>query len=183
MGAKSAIYGVGVRPRRSTSAGRLLWRLGLLGLIVGVGAIVAGRIFGMPHASKVGVISLVVVFIAVLAYLTLPGMLDALMGLEYGGERVYDLDTVTGWGVTVGSAVGVGVSVGRISAVVVGRGRGVGVRVRVGVALGRRVGVALGRRVGVALGRRVGVAVGGGVLVTAGRASHHRTMRASPVAS
>lgn len=31
-------------------------------------------------------------------------MLDALMGLEYGGERVYDLDTVTGWGVTVGSA-------------------------------------------------------------------------------
>lgn len=31
-------------------------------------------------------------------------MLDALMGLEYGGERVYDLDTVTGWGVTAGSA-------------------------------------------------------------------------------
>ncbi len=63
--------------------GNVLWAVGvlfLLGLIVGVGAIVAGRIFGMPHASKVGVISLVVVFIAVLAYLTLPGMLDALMG-------------------------------------------------------------------------------------------------------
>ena len=63
--------------------GNVLWAVGvlfLLGLITGVGAIVAGRIFGMPHASKVGVISLVVVFIAVLAYLTLPGMLDALMG-------------------------------------------------------------------------------------------------------
>jgi vancomycin permeability regulator SanA len=41
VGAKSAIYGVGVRPRRSTSAGRLLWRLGLLGLIVGEGIVAA----------------------------------------------------------------------------------------------------------------------------------------------
>jgi len=63
--------------------GNVLWAVGvlfLLGLVVGIGAVVAGRIFGMPHASKVGVISLVVVFIAALAYLTLPGMLDALMG-------------------------------------------------------------------------------------------------------
>jgi len=51
-----------------------------LALIIGLGAIVAGRIFSMPHASKVGVISLVVVFVAAVAYLVLPGMLDGILG-------------------------------------------------------------------------------------------------------
>ncbi len=51
-----------------------------LSLIIGLGAIVAGRIFSMPHASKVGVISLVVVFVAAVAYLVLPGMLDGILG-------------------------------------------------------------------------------------------------------
>ena len=51
-----------------------------LALIIGLGAIVAGRIFSMPHASKVGVISLVVVFAAAVAYLVLPGMLDGILG-------------------------------------------------------------------------------------------------------
>ncbi len=63
--------------------GNVLWGVGvlfLLAIIVGVGAIVAGRLFSMPHASKVGVISVVVVFVAAIAYLTLPGMLTALLG-------------------------------------------------------------------------------------------------------
>lgn len=51
-----------------------------LSLVIGLGAIVAGRIFSMPHASKVGVISLVVVFVAAVAYLVLPGMLDGILG-------------------------------------------------------------------------------------------------------
>ncbi len=51
-----------------------------LALIIGLGAIVAGRIFSMPHASKVGVVSLVVVFVAAVAYLVLPGMLDGILG-------------------------------------------------------------------------------------------------------
>lgn len=51
-----------------------------LALIIGLGAIVAGRIFSMPHASKVGVVSLVVVFAAAVAYLVLPGMLDGILG-------------------------------------------------------------------------------------------------------
>lgn len=51
-----------------------------MSLIIGLGAIVAGRIFAMPHASKVGVVSLVVVFVSALGYLVLPGMLDGILG-------------------------------------------------------------------------------------------------------
>lgn len=63
--------------------GYVLWGVGvlfLIAIVVGLGAVLAGRVFGMPHASKVGIISLVVVFIAAIAYLTLPGMLTALLG-------------------------------------------------------------------------------------------------------
>lgn len=63
--------------------GYVVWGVILLfglSLIIGLGAIVAGRIFAMPHASKVGVISLVVVFASAVAYLVLPGMLDAILG-------------------------------------------------------------------------------------------------------
>jgi len=63
--------------------GNVLWGVGVLfvlAIIVGIGAIVAGRLFSMPHASKVGVISVVVVFVAAIAYLTLPSMLTALLG-------------------------------------------------------------------------------------------------------
>ena len=42
-----------------------------------IGAIIAGRVFSLPHASKVGVISVVVVFACAIAYLVLPGMLNA----------------------------------------------------------------------------------------------------------
>ena len=61
----------------------VLWGVGVLfvvAIVVAVGAIVAGRLFSMPHASKVGVISIVVVFLSAIAYLVLPGMLKAIMG-------------------------------------------------------------------------------------------------------
>ena len=64
--------------------GYVLWGVGvlfLLAIVVGVGAIVAGRMFSMPHASRVGVISVVVVFVAAIAYLILPGMLTGLLGV------------------------------------------------------------------------------------------------------
>ena len=51
-----------------------------LAALAAVKAIVAGRLFGMPHASKVGIISVVIVFVAAIAYLTLPGMLATLLG-------------------------------------------------------------------------------------------------------
>lgn len=63
--------------------GYVLWGVGILfvvAIVVAVGAIVAGRLFSMPHASKVGVISIVIVFISAVAYLVLPGMLAAIMG-------------------------------------------------------------------------------------------------------
>ena len=62
--------------------GYVLWGVGMLFLVavvVSVGAIVAGRLFNMTHASRVGVISIVVVFIAAIAYLVLPGMLQAIL--------------------------------------------------------------------------------------------------------
>ena len=52
----------------------------VLGIVIAIGAIVAGRVFSLPHASKVGVISVVVVFACAIAYLVLPGMLDGLLG-------------------------------------------------------------------------------------------------------
>ena len=63
--------------------GYVMWGVIILfgfGVLIGVGAIVGGRIFSMAHASKVGVISIVVVFCAAIGYLILPGMLDGILG-------------------------------------------------------------------------------------------------------
>ena len=63
--------------------GNVLWGVGVLfvlAIIIGIGAIVAGRLFSMPHASRVGVISVVVVFACAIAYLVLPGMLNGILG-------------------------------------------------------------------------------------------------------
>jgi hypothetical protein len=63
--------------------GYVLWGVGilfLLGLIVGIGGVVAGRVFSMPHASKTGVVGIVVVFITMIAYLVLPGIMKAVLG-------------------------------------------------------------------------------------------------------
>ncbi|MFK5634223.1 hypothetical protein [Ornithinimicrobium sp. LYQ103] len=63
--------------------GYVLWGVGILfflGVVVAVGAIAGGRMLGMPHASTGGIIGLVIVFVAVIAYLILPGILDAMMG-------------------------------------------------------------------------------------------------------
>ncbi len=63
--------------------GYVLWgvlALFVVGLVTGVGAVVAGRIFAMPHASKAGVTGVAVVFLAGLMYLILPPMLAAFLG-------------------------------------------------------------------------------------------------------
>jgi len=63
--------------------GYVLWgvlALFLIGVVTGVGAVVGGRIFAMPHASKLGVISIVVVFLAAIGYMVLPGMVHAITG-------------------------------------------------------------------------------------------------------
>ena len=64
-------------------SGYVLWGVGILfviAVVVSIGAVVAGRLFSIPHASKVGVVSIVVVFLAAIAYLVLPGLLQALLG-------------------------------------------------------------------------------------------------------
>jgi hypothetical protein len=63
--------------------GYVLWgvlALLVIGIVVGIGAIVAGRVFSMPHASKVGVISIVVVFLAAIGYMVLPSMVAGITG-------------------------------------------------------------------------------------------------------
>lgn len=63
--------------------GYVMWgviALFVVGVIVGVGAIVGGRVFAMPHASKAGIVSVVVVFIAAVAYMVLPGMVAGVTG-------------------------------------------------------------------------------------------------------
>ena len=63
--------------------GYILWGVLVLfsvGVVIGIGAILAGRIFGMPHASKAGVVSIVVIFVAGIGYLVLPGMVNGFMG-------------------------------------------------------------------------------------------------------
>jgi len=63
--------------------GYVLWGvliLFVIGVIVGVGAIAAGRLFSMPHASKVGVISIVVTFMSAIGYMILPGMIEGITG-------------------------------------------------------------------------------------------------------
>ena len=51
-----------------------------IALFVGVGAIVGGRLFSMPHASKAGVVSLVVIMICAILYFVAPGMLHGMLG-------------------------------------------------------------------------------------------------------
>lgn len=63
--------------------GYVLWGVKVMfviAVVVSIGAIVAGRLFSMPQASKLGVVSIVVVFLCAIAYLVLPGMLDAILG-------------------------------------------------------------------------------------------------------
>jgi hypothetical protein len=47
---------------------------------IGIGAIACGRIFNMPHASKGGVITIVVVFFAAIGYMVVPGMISGITG-------------------------------------------------------------------------------------------------------
>lgn len=63
--------------------GYLLWGIGilfLLGVLVGIGSVVGGRAFAMPHASRAGVVGIVLVFAAIVAYLVLPGIVRAMTG-------------------------------------------------------------------------------------------------------
>lgn len=51
-----------------------------VGIIIAIGAVAAGRMFAMSHASKVGIISGVVVFLAAIGYMVVPAMITGVTG-------------------------------------------------------------------------------------------------------
>ena len=68
----------GAQTYANTLTGYVLWgvlALMLVGVVVSIGAVVGGRVFAMPHASKAAV-----VFVAAVAYMVVPGMLSGLTG-------------------------------------------------------------------------------------------------------
>ena len=73
----------GAQAYANTLTGYVLWgvlALMLVGVVVSVGAVVGGRVFAMPHASKAGVVGVAVVFVAAVAYMVVPGMLSGITG-------------------------------------------------------------------------------------------------------
>ena len=73
----------GAQTYADTLTGYVLWgvlALMIVGIVVSVGAVVGGRVFSMPHASKAGVVGVVLVFVAIIAYLVLPGIVRAMTG-------------------------------------------------------------------------------------------------------
>lgn len=73
----------GADPYVDDITGYVMW--GVLALLfaaalVGIGAVVGGRMFSMPHASKVGIISVVVVFFAAIGYMIVPGIIGGITG-------------------------------------------------------------------------------------------------------
>lgn len=73
----------GAQGYANTLTGYVLWgvlALMLVGIVVSIGAVVGGRVFAMPHASKAGVVGVAVVFVAAVAYMVVPGMLSGITG-------------------------------------------------------------------------------------------------------
>lgn len=63
--------------------GYVLFGVGALfvvGVIVSIGAILAGKIFSMPHASKAGVVGVAVVVLAAIAYQVFPAIVATIVG-------------------------------------------------------------------------------------------------------
>ena len=49
-------------------------------MVIAIGAIVAGRVFNMPHASKAGIIGIFVVILAAFLYVIAPPIVDSILG-------------------------------------------------------------------------------------------------------
>ena len=63
--------------------GYVLWGVGIvffIGLVIAVASLVAGRIVNMPHATNMGVVGIVMVIVAAIAYVVAPGVVDGILG-------------------------------------------------------------------------------------------------------
>lgn len=73
----------GAQAHVDTLQGYLMWGVGILfvfGSFVSIGAVAAGRVVNMPHASKAGVVGLAVIGVAIIGYFAVPPIIDAMMG-------------------------------------------------------------------------------------------------------
>lgn len=62
--------------------GYVLWGVGIvffLGLVIAIASLVAGRIVNMPHATKMGIVGIVMVIVAAIAYVVAPGIVDGIL--------------------------------------------------------------------------------------------------------
>ena len=67
----------------SQITGHVVWgvlALFVISFVVSIGAILVGRIFNMPHSSKVGIVSIFVVVLAAIAYMVMPSIVDSILG-------------------------------------------------------------------------------------------------------
>ena len=63
--------------------GYVLWgvlALFVVGIIVSIGGMVLGRVLSMPHASKTGVVGILVVFVSAVLYTVVPSMVASITG-------------------------------------------------------------------------------------------------------
>ena len=63
--------------------GYVLWGVGIvffLGLVIAVASLVAGRIVNMPHATKMGIVGIVMVIVGAIVYVVAPGIVNGILG-------------------------------------------------------------------------------------------------------
>ena len=63
--------------------GYVLWGVGIvffIGLVIAIASLVAGRIVNMPHATKMGIVGIVMVIVAAVAYVVAPGIVGGILG-------------------------------------------------------------------------------------------------------
>jgi ABC-type dipeptide/oligopeptide/nickel transport system permease subunit len=63
--------------------GYVLWGVGIvffLGLVIAIASLVAGRIVNMPHATKMGIVGIVMVIVGAIAYVVAPGIVNGILG-------------------------------------------------------------------------------------------------------
>ena len=73
----------GAQAQADKLAGYVLWGILILfvvGIVVCVASIVAGRVFHSPHASKAGVVGVLVVLISAVLYVIVPGIVSGITG-------------------------------------------------------------------------------------------------------
>lgn len=73
----------GAQAQADKLAGYVLWGIGiifLVGIAVCVASIVAGRVFHSPHASKGGIVGVLVILISAVLYVILPSIVTGIMG-------------------------------------------------------------------------------------------------------